>query len=119
MAEHIALTHHEKFDGSGYPRSLKGESIPIEGRIVAVADVFDALTTKRCYKPAFSIEDAFGEISQGRGKHFDPRITDTFLGIRDRILFIRDHYISLEAESSTGDLPPSAVRRPPSLPPSR
>src|SRR5262249_11959483 len=69
MAENIALTHHEKWDGSGYPHRLCGDDIPIEGRIVAVADVFDALTTKRCYKPAYSVEDAFGEIAQGRGKH--------------------------------------------------
>jgi HD-GYP domain-containing protein (c-di-GMP phosphodiesterase class II) len=106
MAEHIALTHHEKYDGSGYPKRLKGEHIPLEGRIVAVADVFDALTTKRCYKPAFSLEDAFGEIAAGRGRHFDPRIAECFLSIRERIISIRDHYLNLEAESQTGDVPP-------------
>jgi HD-GYP domain-containing protein (c-di-GMP phosphodiesterase class II) len=105
MAENIALTHHEKFDGSGYPRGLGGDDIPIEGRVVAVADVFDALTTKRCYKPAFSVENAFGEIADGRGKHFDPRVAECFLSIRDRIVEIRDHYLNLEAESQTGDVP--------------
>jgi len=108
MAENIALTHHEKFDGSGYPRKLKGENIPVEGRIVAVADVFDALTTRRCYKPAFDIETAFDEIKNGLGKHFDPKIADCFLSIRDRIIKIRDHYLNLEAESQTGDVPPAS-----------
>ena len=77
-AEQIALCHHEKFDGSGYPRGLSGQQIPIEGRIVALADVFDALTSRRCYKPAFSIEKSLGIIQEGNGKHFDPEVVAAF-----------------------------------------
>jgi hypothetical protein len=72
MAATIALSHQEKWDGSGYPRGLKGEAIPIEGRIVAVADVFDALTSDRVYRKAFSIEDAVQMMREQRGRHFDP-----------------------------------------------
>ncbi|MCC6464871.1 MAG: response regulator [Planctomycetes bacterium] len=74
----IAITHHEKWDGSGYPAGLKGEEIPLAGRIVALADVFDALTQKRVYKPAFSIEKSMGIIMDGTGKHFDPTIVQAF-----------------------------------------
>jgi response regulator RpfG family c-di-GMP phosphodiesterase len=70
----IALTHHEKFDGSGYPHGLAGESIPIEGRIVAVADVFDALTSSRPYKPAWPMSRAISLLREGRGSHFDPPV---------------------------------------------
>ncbi|MCC6572171.1 MAG: response regulator [Planctomycetes bacterium] len=79
-AEAIALTHHERFDGKGYPRGLKGEDIPIEGRIVALADVFDALTTQRVYKPAFPIERSLEIIREGDGSHFDPKVTSAFFG---------------------------------------
>ena len=72
MAEQIALTHHEKWDGSGYPGGLAGEAIPIVGRIVAVADVFDALTHSRPYKPAWSIPDAIAEIDEPGGAPFRP-----------------------------------------------
>src|SRR5690606_4028853 len=72
MAARIALTHHEKWDGSGYPIGLAGEDIPIEGRITAVADVFDALSTRRAYKPAFPLEKCFSILEEGREKHFDP-----------------------------------------------
>ena len=78
MAEQIALTHHEKWDGSGYPSGLAGESIPIVGRIVAVADVFDALTHSRPYKPAWSIPDAVAEITSQAGRHFDPQVLEAF-----------------------------------------
>ena len=78
VAEMVAMTHHEKWDGSGYPNGLMGENIPIMGRITALADVFDALTMKRCYKPAFSIEDSAHIILEGRGKHFDPKIVEIF-----------------------------------------
>ena len=81
----IALSHHEKWDGTGYPKGLKGKEIPLEGRICAVADVFDALTTQRPYKEAFSLEKAVEIISEGRAKHFDPDITDAFLAILNRI----------------------------------
>ncbi|OGR40331.1 MAG: two-component system response regulator [Desulfovibrionales bacterium GWA2_65_9] len=75
----IALSHHEKWDGSGYPRNLAGEDIPLFGRICAVADVFDALTTKRPYKEAYSNERAIKIMTQGRGAHFDPKLFDIFL----------------------------------------
>ncbi len=78
MARDIARCHHEKFDGSGYPNGLAGEDIPLCGRIVALADVYDALTTKRVYKPAFDHEKAAGIIREGRGRHFDPDIVDAF-----------------------------------------
>jgi PAS domain S-box-containing protein/putative nucleotidyltransferase with HDIG domain len=79
MAEQIALTHHEKWDGSGYPAGLAGEAIPISGRIVAVADVFDALTHSRPYKPAWSTADAIDEMTSQAGRHFDPQVLEAFL----------------------------------------
>lgn len=89
MARDIALTHHEKYDGSGYPRGLAGEEIPLCGRIVALADVYDALTTKRVYKPAFSHERAKEIIVQDSGKHFDPDVVGVFLENEDRFEEIR------------------------------
>lgn len=86
----IAWTHHEKFDGSGYPRGLAGEEIPVEGRIVAVCDVFDALTSNRVYKAAFSIDKALEIMREGRGKHFDPNLLDHFLEAMDQILAIKE-----------------------------
>ncbi|RJP57771.1 MAG: response regulator [Candidatus Auribacter fodinae] len=79
----IAYTHHEKWDGSGYPGNLKGSNIPIEGRIVAVADVFDALTTDRPYKSAFSLEKTVELMQSLRGSHFDPEILDEFFNFTD------------------------------------
>lgn len=80
----IAYTHHEKWDGSGYPQGLKGEAIPISGRLMAVADVYDALISKRVYKPAFSHEKAVAIIADGRGTHFDPDMVDQFLQIKSQ-----------------------------------
>ncbi len=77
-AEQIALTHHERWDGSGYPHGLAGEEIPIAGRIVAVADVFDALTHLRPYKAAWSEADAMKEIAGQAGRHFDPDVVEAF-----------------------------------------
>ncbi len=79
MAREIALNHHEKWDGSGYPQGLKGEQIPVSGRIAALADVFDALTSTRPYKEAWPIEGAVQLIRENRGKHFDPGLVDLFL----------------------------------------
>jgi putative two-component system response regulator len=79
LGEVIAVTHHEKYDGSGYPRGLSGHKIPLAGRIVAVADVFDALMSRRPYKPAFTSEQAVNIIKDGRGRHFDPEVVDVFL----------------------------------------
>jgi methanogenic corrinoid protein MtbC1 len=81
MAATVALSHHEKWDGSGYPRGLAGEEIPIEGRIVAISDVFDALTTDRVYRPAFAVERAVEMMREQRGRHFDPVLLDTFLEV--------------------------------------
>ncbi|MBS1197707.1 MAG: response regulator [Proteobacteria bacterium] len=88
----IALHHHEKFDGSGYPGHLSGESIPILGRIVAVADVFDALTSVRPYKSAWSMEDARQNLEDGSGKHFDPLCVDAFLSGWDEVFNIRRQF---------------------------
>jgi PAS domain S-box-containing protein/putative nucleotidyltransferase with HDIG domain len=82
MAEQIALTHHEKWDGSGYPAGLAGHEIPIAGRIVAVADVFDALTHVRPYKDAWSVADAVAEMSYQAGRHFDPQVLEAFLSLQ-------------------------------------
>jgi putative two-component system response regulator len=79
MAREIALSHHEKYDGSGYPHGLAGDQIPLLGRIVAVADVFDALTSARPYKPAWSFEKAFAYLTEQRGRHFEPALVDLFV----------------------------------------
>ena len=81
--------HHEKFNGSGYPRGLSGEDIPLCGRIVAVADVYDALTTKRVYKEAFSHETSRAIITEGRGTDFDPDIVDAFLRCENEFIAIK------------------------------
>ncbi len=82
MAETIARSHHERWDGSGYPDGLHGEEIPLVGRICAVCDVYDALLADRPYKPAWTRERALGEIAAQRGRHFDPAIVDVFLSLR-------------------------------------
>jgi putative two-component system response regulator len=84
LAEDIALTHHESWDGTGYPRGLQGEEIPICGRIVAVADVFDALTHARAYKAAWRIDDAIDEVKHQSGTKFDPAVVQAFLQIAGR-----------------------------------
>ena len=88
MAETIALTHQERWDGSGYPHGLKGEKIPLAGRIVAICDVFDALTSKRYYKEAFSIEKSMQIIEQGSGKDFEPALVETFKRVLPEIIRI-------------------------------
>ncbi len=92
LGEVIALTHHEKWDGSGYPKGLKGSIIPLAGRIVAVADVFDALTSKRPYKEPFSSEKSYSIIKEGRGNHFDPDIVDALFAVEHEILSIKEKY---------------------------
>ena len=74
----IALSHHERWDGAGYPKGLKGQDIPIAGRIVALADVYDALRHKRCYKEPWSLDDVIKEINAQKGKQFDPKLIDVF-----------------------------------------
>jgi PAS domain S-box-containing protein len=89
MAAVVALTHHERWDGKGYPQGLVGEEIPIEGRIVAVADVFDALLSDRCYRPAMSLEGAVTVMREGRRTHFDPKIVDLLLDDLEEVLSLR------------------------------
>jgi len=92
LARNIALTHHEKYDGSGYPKGLAGEQIPLEGRIVAIADVFDALTSARPYKPAWPLEQAVAYLEEQRGRHFDPALVDLFLTQMPLILDIMERW---------------------------
>jgi putative two-component system response regulator len=93
LAHSVALYHHEKWDGSGYPFGLKGEAIPIEARIVAVADVFDALLNKRPYKEAWPVEDAVAEIETNRGKHFDPAVVDAMLQCLPDLIAINNNWL--------------------------
>lgn len=92
VAAVIAYTHHERFDGTGYPRGLKGEAIPIEGRIAAIADAFDALTTQRVYKPAFELSHAIELMLKHRAEHFDPDLLDVFIASQDDIACIHSQY---------------------------
>lgn len=89
LAASIALTHHERYDGTGYPQGLRAENIPAEGRIVAVADVFDALTSDRAYRRAFPVDEALAIMREGRGTQFDPQILDLFLACFDEVQVIR------------------------------
>jgi putative two-component system response regulator len=98
MAAQIALGHHEKWDGSGYPKGLAGEAIPATARVVAVADVFDALTSSRPYKRAWEIDRAVALLKDGRGTHFDADCIDAFLGDMDTVLAIREQF-----QDSPGD----------------
>jgi len=108
MARDIARCHHEKFDGSGYPNGLAGEEIPLCGRIVALADVYDALTTKRIYKPAFSHERTVAIIREGRGRHFDPDIVDAFEANQQRFIAIRDELTRREEQEAQAMVQPTA-----------
>lgn len=94
MAAVIALSHHEKFDGSGYPLGLRGDAIPLVGRIVAVADVFDALTSARPYKPAWDMERAVTFMRAQRGVHFDPQCVDVFLDRLDEVETVRRRFVA-------------------------
>lgn len=99
----IALTHHEKWDGTGYPAGLAGEGIPIQGRVVAVADVFDALTNDRVYRPSFPFEEAIDLMIQDRGTHFDPDLLDTFLESMEAIKALRELHREPERPRWTDD----------------
>lgn len=88
----VAYTHHEKWNGSGYPRQLKGESIPLAGRIVALADVYDALISARCYKNAWEEKDVLALLKEEAGLHFDPELVEIFLSIYDIVKAIRKKY---------------------------
>ncbi len=89
LAAEVALRHHEKWDGSGYPDGLVGEAIPESARIVALADVFDALTMRRPYKDPWPVEKAVGMIRDGAGSHFEPRLVNLFEAILPELLTIR------------------------------
>ena len=93
LAAEIAKSHHEKFDGSGYPAGLAGEAIPVEGRIVAVADVFDALTSTRPYKTPWPVDKAVEFLKEQRGRHFDPVCVDSFLACMDDVMRIKAEFV--------------------------
>ena len=98
LAAVIAATHHEKWDGSGYPKGLAGNAIPIEGRIVAVADEFDALSSARPYKEAFPLDRCLKILIDSRGKHFDPRVLDAFLRRKEEAIRVREDYVDFERD---------------------
>lgn len=101
LAASIALNHHEKWDGNGYPNGLAGEDIPLHARIVAVADVFDALTSVRPYKHAWPVDDALALIREESGKHFDPQVASAFLDHAEDILRVRERWADAEHEQKT------------------
>lgn len=98
VAREIALSHHEKWDGSGYPAGLAGDTIPAAGRLMALADVFDALTCTRVYKKPMPIDQASQIITDGRGTHFDPDVVDAYLACRERFAEIATRFADSEAE---------------------
>ena len=89
LAAEVAMCHHERWNGSGYPKGLAGEAIPMSARIVAVADFCDALTMDRCYRPAFSTEQALQMLVAERGRAFDPHVVDTFVAHADELFALR------------------------------
>jgi putative two-component system response regulator len=93
FAREIAYTHHERWDGSGYPEGLKGEQIPVPGRLMALADSYDALTSKRVYKPQIPHEKAVNIIIEEKGSHFDPEVVDAFLEVKERFRQIALKYV--------------------------
>jgi putative two-component system response regulator len=100
MARDIARSHHERYDGTGYPDGLAGDAIPLSGRIVALADVYDALTTRHVYRPAFTHEKAHEIICEGRGTQFDPDVVDAYLANVDRFVEIHNRYAAREAREA-------------------
>lgn len=100
MAAEVAQNHHEKWDGSGYPHALSGDNIPFTGRVVAIADVFDALTTERPYKDAWPVEEAVEYLKDQSGKHFEPKLVDHFINILPDILQVRSQYAEKLDETS-------------------
>jgi len=110
LAASIAESHHEKWDGSGYPNGLAGDEIPLEGRITAVADVFDALSTRRPYKPAMPVEKCIEAIVRGRGQHFDPEVVDAFLAALDKVLVVHQEYLDAHPEACADATNPDRPR---------
>ena len=105
LAATIAWTHHERFDGGGYPRGLAGEAIPLVGRIAGVADVFDALTSERVYRSALPLDEAMETMRAARGTHFDPRVLDVFFASLDEVLAIRESSTPVELDMPTISAP--------------
>ena len=115
-AETIALTHHERWNGSGYPNGLAGTDIPLEGRICAVCDVFDALLSPRCYKPAWALEDVLAELERQRGEQFDPELVDVFLTLVPQLyreLFVQPDapFTATTGEDQAPEAPAPAPQR--------
>jgi putative two-component system response regulator len=102
LAALMALTHHERIDGTGYPSGLRGDEIPLEGRITAIADVFDALTSDRVYRPAFQPDEARTMMVGARGSHFDAELLDLFFGSYDDVLEIRRSAGTMGVERTLG-----------------
>jgi response regulator RpfG family c-di-GMP phosphodiesterase len=103
LAASIALTHHERWDGAGYPRGLARDAIPLEGRVVAIADVFDAITSARVYRPAMTMKDALATIERGSGSAFDPALIELFFGSVSEFIDIRDQHPDVDG-------PPTRIR---------
>ncbi|RJX30394.1 MAG: CHASE2 domain-containing protein [Desulfurivibrio sp.] len=103
QAREIAYSHHEKWDGTGYPLGLKGDAIPLAGRLMALADVYDALISARCYKPPFSHAEALEIISKGRGSHFDPDVVDAFLAVAESFQLIARRFADDEPGRHAAD----------------
>lgn len=106
LASSVALTHHEKWDGNGYPRGLRGKDIPIEGRIIAIADVFDALTSERPYKKAWPVEDAVALLQRESGKHFDPELVPAFLSQMPALLEVKERWAETDVSLALITPPP-------------
>jgi putative two-component system response regulator len=109
MARVVALTHHERWDGSGYPRALRGEAIPLVGRIVAVADAFDALTSTRPYKQAWPVEEAVALLRREAGRQFDPRLVPKFIDMLPQVRDIMGQYSEISGRRAMGLAQQAAV----------
>jgi len=115
VAKDVARSHHERWDGGGYPDGLVGDAIPVSARLMAIADVYDALISRRVYKPAMTHEEAVAIIREGRGKHFDPDMTDAFLGIAEEFREIATVFVDTEGaaeEHMAAHTPPEHPRTP-------
>ena len=103
-AMEFAKYHHEKWDGTGYPEGLREDEIPLSGRIMAIADVYDALISKRVYKPAYSHEEAVKIMKKERGRHFDPKLLDVFMEIHDEFLKISREYADTNKSEDSNEM---------------
>jgi response regulator RpfG family c-di-GMP phosphodiesterase len=97
IAKNVARYHHERYDGFGYPKKLKGTEIPFEARVMAIADVYDALVSKRCYKAEMSFEEAYNIIIDGMGTQFDPSLKDCFIACRKKL---EEYYSNLSEDEA-------------------